>query len=549
MNNPYVIGVDFGSDSVRAILVDATNGQELASRVSYYPRWKKGLYCNPGTNQFRQHPLDYLETIEEVIKGCLSDVEAQTANLVVGISVDTTGSTPVAVNREGKPLAMTPEFAENPNAMFVLWKDHTSIKEASEINQHATKYKTDYLKYVGGVYSSEWFWAKMLHILRVDEKVQRAAYTWVEHCDWIPFELTGGKDVTQLKRGVCAAGHKGLWAEEFNGYPPNEFFTALDPLLKDQVQRLGTQTYTSDQVVGNLSSEWAEKLGLSTNVVVGVGAFDCHMGAVGGEIEPYYLSKIVGTSTCDILVTPEKLDFTLKGICGQVNGSVIPNMVGLEAGQSAFGDAYAWFKNILMWPLQHIYELEESMLQGIESTLLLKLSEKANEIVPDVKHPLAVDWLNGRRTPFANQNLKASILDLNLASDTISLFRAIVESTCFGARKIAECFVEQGVPVKGIIAMGGIPKKSPFIMQMMADILNMPIKVHKSDQTCALGAAMFAAVAANVYSNVGEAMAKMGHGFEQTYYPNSEVVGIYQKRYERYIAAGDVLENNLYDVQ
>lgn len=549
MSNPCVIGVDFGSDSVRAILVDATNGKELASRVSYYPRWKKELYCNPSTNQFRQHPLDYLETLTEVITGCVAAVGEEIASRVVGISVDTTGSTPVAVNREGTPLALTEEFADNPNAMFVLWKDHTAIREASEINQHAKNYKTDYLKYVGGVYSSEWFWAKILHVLREDQKVQRAAYTWVEHCDWIPFELVGGKDVTQLKRGVCAAGHKGLWAEEFNGYPPNEFFTALDPLLKDQVQRLGAQTFTSDQAVGNLSAEWAEKLGLSINVVIGVGAFDCHMGAVGGEIEPYYLSKIVGTSTCDILVTPEKLDFTLKGICGQVNGSVIPNMVGLEAGQSAFGDAYAWFKNILMWPLQNIYEIEESKLQEIESTLLSKLSEQAAVIKPDVKHPLSVDWLNGRRTPFANQNLKASLLDLNLASDTVLVFRAIVESTCFGARKIAECFIEQGVPVKGIIAMGGIPKKSPFIMQMMADILKMPIKVHKSDQTCALGAAMFAAVVGNVYSNVEEAMQNMGHGFEKTYVPNEEVVSIYQERYERYLAAGNVLENNLYDVQ
>ncbi|MCA5003801.1 ribulokinase [Sphingobacterium bovistauri] len=549
MSSPCVIGVDFGSDSVRAILVNAINGEVLASRVSYYPRWKEGLYCNPSINQFRQHPLDYLETLEEVIRGCIEDTSAEVASRVVGISVDTTGSTPVAVNREGVPLALTAEFKEDPNAMFVLWKDHTAIREASEINQHAKRYKTDYLKYVGGVYSSEWFWAKMLHVLREDEKIQRAAYTWVEHCDWIPYELTGGRDVTLLKRGVCAAGHKGLWAEEFNGYPPNEFFTALDPLLKDQVQRLGNQTYTSDQFVGKLSYQWAEKLGLSTDVVIGVGAFDCHMGAVGGEIEPYYLSKIVGTSTCDILVAPEKIENTLKGICGQVNGSVIPNMVGLEAGQSAFGDAYAWFKNILMWPLQNIYEIEESKLQEIESTLLSKLSEKANVIVPNVKHPIAIDWLNGRRTPFANQNLKSSLLDLNLASDTVLLFRAVVESTCFGARKIAECFIEQGVPVKGIIAMGGIPKKSPFIMQMMADILNMPIKVHKSDQTCALGAAMFAAVAAKVYPTVEDAMRNMGHGFEKIYSPNKDVVGIYQERYDRYLLAGDVIENNLYDVQ
>ena len=549
MNKPYVIGVDFGSDSVRAIVVDTSNGAEITASVCYYPRWKAGLYCNPSINQFRQHPLDYLESLQSVIKNCVEKVGPQIAQRIVGISVDTTGSTPVAVNKEGVPLALLPDFDENPNAMFVLWKDHTSIKEANEINVHAAKYSVNYLKYVGGVYSSEWFWAKMLHVLRVDSQVRNAAYTWVEHCDWIPFVLTGGKEASAIKRSVCAAGHKGLWAEEFGGYPPNEFFTALDPLLKDQVNRLGKNTYTSDQAVGTISSEWAERLGLNGNVVIGVGAFDCHMGAVGGDIEPYYLSKIIGTSTCDILVVPNQLNFTLEGICGQVNGSVIPGMVGLEAGQSAFGDAFAWFKNLLLWPLINVLKLDDDLLKLAESEVLNKLNEQANLISPNKTHPLALDWLNGRRTPYANQHLKASVLDLNLATDTVLLYRAIVESTCFGAKKIAECFINQGVPVKGIIAMGGIPKKSPFIMQMMADVLNMPIKVHKSDQTCALGASMFAAVAAKVFPTVELAMSQMGQGFETTYYPDQSRVNVYQQRYDRYLASGEIIENHLYDVQ
>lgn len=548
MNEPYVIGVDFGSDSVRAIIVNAIKGTQIASSVSYYPRWKAGLYCDPVINQFRQHPLDYLESIETAIKECIAQIDQSLISQIVGLSVDTTGSTPVAVNKEGVPLALTAEFGDNPNAMFVLWKDHTALKEADEINRHAEKFAIDYLKYVGGVYSSEWFWAKMLHIFRQDKAVKEATYTWVEHCDWIPFVLTGGNNSDLLMRSVCAAGHKGLWAEEFGGYPPEDFFVSLDPLLQNQVGRLGVHTYTSDKPVGRLSEEWANRLGLTTNVVVGVGAFDCHMGAVGGEIEPYYLSKIIGTSTCDILVAPNDTKENLKGICGQVNGSVIPNMIGYEAGQSAFGDAYAWFKNLLSWPIYNLLSITEDEKKEAVDKLLIELGAQASQVQVQENHPIAIDWLNGRRTPFANQNLKSTIFDLNLASDTLMVYRAIVESTCFGAKKIVDCFIDQDIPVKGVIAMGGIPQRSSFIMQMMSDILNMPIKVHKSDQTCALGAAMFAAVAAGVHKDVYEAMKHMGQGFDKTYYPNESSHNIYELRYQRYLKAGDIIEKNLYHV-
>ncbi|HEY4197918.1 MAG TPA: ribulokinase, partial [Mucilaginibacter sp.] len=328
-NNQFVIGVDYGSDSVRSVLINASNGEEIASSVFNYPRWRDGLYCNAAENQFRQHPLDYIEGLETTIKDCLRKAGGNTiAGNVKGISVDTTGSTPVAVNKNGTPLALLPEFESNPNAMFVLWKDHTGVNEAAAINEHATKFDINYLKYVGGIYSSEWFWAKLLHILKVDEKVRKTTYSWVEHCDWIPFLLTGGEHAAAIKRGRCSAGHKALWAEEFGGLPPDGFFSSLDPLLTGFTSRLFTETYTSDQAAGTLSAEWAERLGLSTNVVVGVGAFDAHMGAVGGQIEPYHLSKVMGTSTCDILVAPanEMEGKLVRGICGQVNGSVIPGM-------------------------------------------------------------------------------------------------------------------------------------------------------------------------------------------------------------------------------
>ncbi|MGZ5219112.1 MAG: ribulokinase, partial [Chitinophagaceae bacterium] len=332
MTSAYVIGVDYGTDSVRSVLVHAGNGNEISSSVFYYPRWKAGLYCNPSLNQFRQHPLDYTEGLEATIKECLQKAGKEIAQNVKAISIDTTGSTPVAVDKTGTPLALLPGFEKNPNAMFVLWKDHTATNEAAEINEHATKFSKNYLQYVGGIYSSEWFWAKILHILREDEAIQKKAYSFVEHCDWIPFLLTGSNDVAQLKRGVCSAGHKALWATDFGGLPPNEFFTSLDNLLDGYTSRLFTQTYTADKPAGRLSEEWASRLGLSTGVIIGIGAFDAHMGAVGGQIEPYHLSKVMGTSTCDMLVAPEhEVDGKLvKGICGQVPGSVIPGMMGME---------------------------------------------------------------------------------------------------------------------------------------------------------------------------------------------------------------------------
>lgn len=554
----YVIGVDYGTDSVRSMIVNAINGQEIASSVFYYPRWKDGLFCDALTNQFRQHPLDYIEGLEDTIKRCLLQAGPNVAANVKGISVDTTGSTPIAVDAHGTPLSLMPQFETNPNAMFVLWKDHTAVGEAAEINDHAQKFETNYLKYVGGIYSSEWFWAKLLHILREDKEVSAAIHSWVEHCDWIPFLLTGGNKASAIKRGICSAGHKGLWNEEWGGLPPDDFFAGIDPLLKGFTGRLYTEVFASDQPVGNISKEWADRLGLSEGVVIGIGAFDCHMGAVGGQIEPYYLSKVMGTSTCDILVAPtdEVADTLVKGICGQVPGSVIPGMMGMEAGQSAFGDAYAWFKNLIAWPLQNILS-QSSLLDAvtikklIEETgdkILPELSRQAAQLTFDENSELAIDWLNGRRTPDANQLLEGAFSGLSLGTNAPQLFRALVEATCFGARAIVERFIEQGIPVKGLIGLGGVAKKSPFIMQMMSDVMNMPIRIHRSEQTCALGAAMFAATAAGIYKKVEEAMEVMGQGFDAEYQPNTELVDIYEKRYRQYKKLGSFTEQQTQDL-
>ncbi|TAJ58376.1 MAG: ribulokinase [Chitinophagaceae bacterium] len=548
----FVIGVDFGTDSVRSILVHAGDGTEIASSVYAYPRWKKGLYCDPSTNRFRQHPADYIEGIEATIKTCLEKAGGMVAAAVKAISVDTTGSTPVAVDNAGTPLALLPGLEDNPNAMFVLWKDHTAVKEANELNLHAERFPTNYLQFVGGIYSSEWFWAKLLHVLREDEEVRKNIHSWVEHCDWIPFLLTGGKDITQLKRGVCSAGHKSLWAEEFGGLPPEEFFSTWDGLLSGFRERLFTQTYTADEAAGTLSPEWAERLGLPTDVVVGIGAFDCHMGAVGGQIEPYHLSKVMGTSTCDMLVAPmeEVRGKLVKGICGQVPGSIIPGMMGMEAGQSAFGDAYAWFRNLLVWPLENMLQhtalidatLAEKLQTEIVEEMITALSKKAAEIDVSEEDELALDWLNGRRTPDANQLLKGAFTGLDLGTDAPRMFRSLVEATCFGARKIVDRFREQGIPVKGLIGLGGVARKSPFIMQMMADVMNMPIRIHKSEQTCAFGAAMFAATAAGIYGRVEEAITDMGQGFDLEYSPDPVKNRLYEKRYQNYSRLGEFIE-------
>jgi L-ribulokinase len=555
MPDNFVIGVDYGTDSVRTIILNAESGATIASSVFEYPRWRDSLFCNPAINQFRQHPQDYIEGLESTIRACLEQAGNNVRKNIVAISIDTTGSTPVAVTREGKPLALVPGFENNPNAMFVLWKDHSATLEASQINNHAKEFDTNYLRFVGGIYSSEWFWAKLLFILRKDEAVRNACYSWVEHCDWIPFLLTGGTDIHDMKRSVCAAGHKAIWAAEFGGLPPDEFFTSLDPLLKGFTGRLYKDTYTADQAAGNLSQEWAQKLGLSTRVLIGVGAFDAHMGAVGGQISPYYLSKVMGTSTCDMLVAPtdEIGNKLVRGICGQVNGSVIPGMTGLEAGQSAFGDTYAWFRDLLSWPLDSLLMQTRlidtatalALKEELRSKMISQLSEQARALEITENMELALDWFNGRRTPDANQELKAAITGLNLASDAPRVFYALAEATCFGAKKIVDRFNEQGVPVKGLIGLGGVAKKSPFIMQLMSNVMNMPIRIHKSEQACATGAAMFAATVAGRHTKVEDAMLAMGNGFETEYKPEVSKIAVLQERFRKFTTLSEMAEEKL----
>mgnify|MGYP001020520920 FL=1 len=553
----YVIGLDYGSDSARAVVINAETGAELASSVKYYPRWMEGKYCIPSANQYRQHPQDYIDVLEFTVKDALSKCPAGTAENVVGIAFDTTGSTPVFTDKNGTPLSMLPEFAENPNAMFVLWKDHTAIKEANEINELSRKWDIDYTSYEGGIYSSEWFWAKALHVLRADEKVREAAYSIVEHCDWMPALLTGVTTPEQMYRSRCASGHKAMWLEEWGGLPSEEFLTELDPVLAGFRSRLFTETCSSDMKVGNLTPEWAEKLGLTTNAAVAVGAFDAHMGAVGAEIKPGALVRIIGTSTCDIMVSDYETmgDKLIPGICGQVDGSVIPGLIGLEAGQSAFGDIYAWFKRVVAWPVENILAkstlideaTKQKLIDETMDQIIPALSEEAMKIPVSESTVLATDWMNGRRTPDANQMLKGTITGLTLASSAPLIFRALVEATAYGSKAIVDRFRENGVEINEVIGIGGIALKSPFVMQVMADVLGMPIKVAKSDQACAFGASMFAAVAAGVYNKVEDAQHAMGMGFASEFQPDMRNHELYLELYKQYTAIGKFTEDNLFN--
>lgn len=549
----YVIGLDYGSDSVRAVLIDTHSGLDIATHVHLYERWKRNEYCIPRVNQFRQHPLDHIEGVENVIKKVVSS-SGVSKESIVGICIDTTGSSPLPLTKEGIPLALTDGFKENPNAMMVLWKDHTAIREANEINELSTVWGGEnFTKYEGGIYSSEWFWAKILHIIREDEAVKNAAYTWMEHCDYMTYLLADHKDLKTFKRSRCAAGHKAMWHEDWNGLPPKAFLLKLHPYLADLRDNLYEDTYTSDQVAGHLNKEWAKKLGLTTNTVIAVGTFDAHAGAIGAKVDQHTLVRVMGTSTCDIMVSPPEIigNNTVSGICGQVNGSVIPGFIGLEAGQSAFGDVLAWFKDVLNWPIDNLVMRSEllsedqklKLQEEIETNFIKTLTDQAENVPLDEALPIALDWINGRRTPDANQELKSAISGISLGTKAPHIFKALVNAICFGSKLIVDRFESEGVRIETVIGIGGVARKSPFIMQTLANVLNMPIKVAESDQAPALGAAIYAAVASGVYPNVIEAGKVMGSDFEAEYFPQQENVEKYGKLMQSYKVLGAYAEN------
>lgn len=555
----YVIGLDYGTDKVRTLVANAETGECVASSVKSYPRWSKGLYCDESKNQWRHHPKDYLETLESSVKDVLAQCPLGAASQVVGLAFDTTGSTPAFIDETGTPLAMLPDFSDNPNAMFVLWKDHTAIAEANGINNLCKQWSIDYSKYEGGVYSAEWLWAKAMHILREDDSIVAKAYSIIELCEWLPAVVTGVHDNANIIRSRCALGHKAMWHSEWDGLPSEEFLVALEPKLAGFRERMSQRVETADKSVGRLCPEWASRLGLSTDVYVAGGAYDCHMGAVGAGISANTLVRVMDSSTCDVMVVPQEkiADRCIKGICGQVDGSVIPGMVGLEAGQSSFGDVFEMFNNILEYPVKHILpeilhdsvkiKDADSIVDCVCRNIINSLSAKAERTPVTESTLIATDWINGRRTPFANQGLKGSLCGLALSTTAPQIFRALVEATAYGSKAIVDCFEKEGLRIDQVLAIGGMALKSSFIMQTMCDVINKPIRVSNTDYACALGAAMFAATAAGVYDKVEDAIAAMNCGFLKEYTPIKNNVDVYATLYKQYCKLGEFTEESIFN--
>ncbi|MDR0430405.1 MAG: ribulokinase [Tannerellaceae bacterium] len=543
MNKNYVIGVDYGSDSARALLVDADTGKELALGVMEYPRWKQNMYCDPVHFQFRHHPLDYIEALECIIKDVLKQVPGA-KDKVRALAIDVTCSTPVAVDKDGIPLSLHREFADNPNAMFILWKDHTGVEDCNHINEFSGKWEIDYTKYAGGGgnYSAEHFWTKALHILRVDEKVRQATHSFVEACDWLPAMLAGNTKPEELKRNICTAGFKVFWNKEWGGYPPNEFFTALDPVLDGIVDTFNKEVYTCDKPIGTLNREWATRLGLNEDTIVTVGNVDAHAGGIGAGVKNKAIVQIIGTSTCNIIVGPKENTHLIPGISGQADDSVIPGMIGYEAGQAAYGDLYAWYKRVLMWPSNNILakstkideQIKKELIDEIYAEMIPNLARQAKVIPAEDSYIIATDWINGRRTPDVDYDLKCTIAGLTLSSTAPLIYKALVESTAFGARAIIEQFINNGIEIEEIIGVGGITQKSPYVMQVLSDVLGKPIKVIETREACALGVAICASVAAGIYPSIEEAQNVICMKVTKCYVPNESNHQYYNRQYKKY---------------
>lgn len=538
MRDKLVIGLDFGTDSARGILVNPRTSEVLAKSVAYFKRWAQGLYCNPALDQYRQHPLDYMEAIDEIFAELFQGDGATFVNDVIAIGTNSTGSTPVAVDEQSRPLALSEDFQDNPNAMFILWKDHTAIKEADEINDLAKKWPVDYTRYSGGIYSSEWFWAKILHINRKDTKVRDKAFTWLEQSDWIPTYLTNLQKPAAIKRNRCAAGHKAMWNADHGGLPSSEFFCSLDPSFYHLVNRFYTDTYTSDQTFGTISSYFVDKYGFRFDTIITVGAIDAHHGAVGAGIQPHTLVKVLGTSTCDMFVLPEGANPPMvEGICGQVDGSILPGMVGYEAGQSAFGDIFNWFKNTLIKPTVAILDdLTALQRARLNDDLLNYLSTAAATLPVTIDDLIFTDYHNGRRTPDADFTEKASAYGFNLATEPAQIFKALVEGAAFGSRAIMERFTQHGVSIQRILATGGIASKSSYVVQVLADVMGMDIDIVDSDQTGALGSAVFAAVGAGLFADIGSAQRQISARVIRTFTPRPDYMETYGQLYQKYQA-------------
>ena len=525
----YSIGLDYGTNSARALVVDCSNGREIGTAVVDYPSGQQGILLNPSDHHLaRQNPADYVFALEKATLEALAAAKAAdpsfSADQVIGIGMDGTGSSPIPVDKNNIPLASNEKFSANPNAQCWLWKDHTSIPEATAITGTAAKLRPQYLAKIGGTYSSEWFWAKVWHCLKVDPDVFDAAFSWVELADFIPAVLGGVSDPREVKRGVCMAGHKALYADEWGGLPDKEFLSALDPKLADLRDRLYDEAHDASAIAGNLCPEWAAKLGLPEGIPIAIGEMDVHYGAIGCGVDEGTLVKVIGTSTCDCaVVSAEKTVADIPGICGIVKGAILPGYFGIEAGQSAVGDIFKWFV--------------EGVLGDV--SLHASLTDEAATMKPGQSGLLALDWNNGNRTILVDQQLTGLLLGQTLYTTKSEIYRALIEATAFGARAIVDRIREYGVPVERIVCSGGIAEKNPLLMQIYADVTGCEMRVSRSSQSCALGSAIGAAVIAGAYPDFKSAQAAMTGLKDISYKPISGNQELYQKLYTLYQSLHD----------
>lgn len=532
MDKIYVIGLDFGTDSLRGILVDSSNGKVLASQSALYPRWAQGLYCDAALSQFRQHPLDYIECLESVL--CALVANCANPDAIRAISIDSTASTPCLISADAQPLSLNSKYANCPDAMFVLWKDHTAQLESEQISALCSRSKLNYAAHTGGHYSAECYWSKVLHLIRKNEELRHDAYAAIELCDYIPALLSGCKDASKLKGSLCAAGTKQMWAPEWGGFPDKDFFSNLDPDLAKIASRLSRTRLDCSKPVAHISEDWAKKVGLSSSVLIGTSIVDSHAGAVGAGISYKTMVLNLGTSAGYMAVMPkDKMEGRIiKGIFNQVEGSILPDMIGFEAGLSAFGDLYAWLKNLLSWPLQLLSEPE---VKSIEDKLLISLGEAAANLPARLDAPIATDYFNGRRCPAPDSQLSGTIAGLKLSSSAPEIYYALVEATAFATRAIIDHLRKGGIEIDRFIAVGGISQKSPFVMQVLSDTLGSEIAVSASPASCSLGSAIHAAVVAGAYPNIQEAQKAMIEPADLVYTPNSINKEILDQRYSRYL--------------
>lgn len=529
----YTVGVDFGTNSVRAVVFDCADGADAGSSIFEYPTGHHGVLLDETDhNLARQNPADYVVGLEKSVSGALDAAKQNkgfSPDQVIGIGVDTTGSTPLPLDHAGVPLAFSDRWKKILAAQAWLWKDHTSAREAARITEVGLAERPQYLAKCGNTYSSEWFWSKIWHCLNTAPDVFDAAYTWIECADYIPAVLAGVTDPMEMKRGVCAAGHKAMYADDWGGYPDPDFLVMLDPKLGALRERLPDQAYAADVPAGKLSPEWSKRLGLPEGIPITVGELDAHYGAVGAGVREGTIVKIIGTSTCDCTVGPKGATLQdVPGICGIVNGSILPGHYGLEAGQSAVGDIFRWF-------VEHVCHGDES-LHG-------HLATEAANLRPGQSGLLALDWNNGNRTILVDPKLTGLLLGQTLYTTRAEIYRALIEATAFGARAIIERLKEYGVPVERIVCCGGIAEKNPLLMQIYADITGCTMEVSGSEQTCALGAALAAAVVAGRdaggYDDFPSAQSAMTSVKDTKYVPDPKAETVYNELYALYLKLHD----------